>query len=154
MSKAIVKLFRDPGHAVKAVADLLAKGFKAEEVGILAKAEASLEVARNMGKDPSRRQLAGVGEVMALGPLAQDEEAPLKALELPQDVLGYYEMGLKLGGVLLSVHSQKKEGEARRLLLRAEVPLGEKAGGGFPRAERMTASDPIDAKMTGDFRRY
>ena len=154
MSKPIVKLFRDPGHAVKAVADLLAKGFKAEEIGILGKAEASLEVARKVGKDPSRRQLPGVGEVIALGPLAQDEEAPLKALELPQDVLGYYEIGLKLGGVLLSVHSQKKEGEARRLLLRTEVTPGEKTGGGFPRAERMTASDPIDAKMTGDFRRY
>jgi len=154
MSKAIVKLFRDPSHAAKAMIDLLAKGFKAEEVGILAKAEVGLEVARNVGKDPSRRQLPGVGEVIALGPLAQGEEAPLKTLELPQDVLGYYEMGLKLGGVLLSVHSQKREGEARRLLLRAEVPLGEKAGGGFHSAERMTASDPIDAKMTGDFRRY
>jgi len=154
MSKPIMKLFRDPGHAARAVADLLAKGFKAEEIGILAKAEVGLEVARKAGKVPSRRQLSGVGEVIALGPLAQDEEAPLKALELPQDVLGYYEIGLKLGGVLLTVHSQKKEGEARRLLLRAEVTLGEKAGGGFPRAERMTATDPIDTKMTGDFRRY
>jgi len=154
MSKAIVKLFRDPGHAAKAVADLLTKSFKSEEIGILVKADVGLELAGKMGKDPARRQLAGVGEMIAFGPLAQNEEAPLKTLELPQDVLGYYEMGLRLGGVLLSVHSQKKEGEVRRLLLRAEVTPGEKAEGGFPRAERMTATDPVDAKMTGDFRRY
>ena len=154
MSKAIVKLFRDPGHAARAVADLLAKGFKSEEIGILVKAEVGLELAGKLGKDPARRQLAGVGAMIALGPLAQDEEAPLKAIELPDDVLGYYEMGLRLGGVLLSVHSQKREGEARRLLLRAEVTPGEKAEGGFPRAERMTATDPVDARMTGDFRRY
>ena len=154
MSKAIVKLFRDPGHAARAVADLLAKGFKSEEIGILVKAEVGLELPGKVGKDPVRRQLAGVGAMIALGPLAQDEEAPLKAIELPEDVLGYYEMGLRLGGVLLSVHSQKREGEARRLLLRAEVTPGEKAEGGFPRAERMTATDPVDARMTGDFRRY
>jgi len=154
MSKAIAKLFRDPGHAARAVADLLAKGFKSEEIGILVKAEVGLELAGKVGKDPARRQLAGVGAMIALGPLAQDEEAPLKAIELPDDVLGYYEMGLRLGGVLLSVHSQKREGEARRVLLRAEVTPGEKAEGGFPRAERMTATDPVDAKMTGDFRRY
>lgn len=154
MSKAIVKLFRDPGQAAKAVADLLAKGFKAEEIGILGKAEPSLEAVRKVGRDPSRWQLAGVGEVVAVGPLARDEQAPLKALEMPEDVLGYYDIGLKVGGVLVSVHSQQKEGEARRLLHRAEVAPGEKVEGGFPKAERMTASDPIDAKMTGDFRRY
>jgi len=45
MSKAIAKLFRDPGHAARAVADLLAKGFKSEEIGILVKAEVGLELA-------------------------------------------------------------------------------------------------------------
>lgn len=154
MSKAIVKLFRNPVHAAKAVADLLAKGFNAEDIGIMAKADVGMEVAKKTGKTPSRRKLSAVGEVIVTGPLARDEEAPLKALELAGDVLGYYELGLNMGGVLLTVHSEKKEGEARRILLRAEVNLGEKAGGGFPNAERMTSSDPIDAKMTGDFRRY
>ena len=154
MPNVIVKLFRDPRHAARAVADLLAKGFKAEEIGMLGKAEVGLEVAMKAGKDPSRWQLSGVGEVVAVGPLAQDEQAPLKVLGLPVDVMGYYEMGLKVGGVLLTVHGVRKEEEARRLLHQAEVEPGEKTGGGFPKAERMTASDPVDAKMTGDFRRY
>jgi len=151
MSKPVVRLFRDPGLACQAVQELLAQGFSPQEIGILGKPQDSQEVCKLAGQQPSSVELGGLGVLTATGPLVQD---PKKALAA--DTWGYYEMGLRLGGVLVSVHPQGKDGSrARQVLGRAEVVRrGETAKGAFSKANRMTATDPVDARMTGDFRRY
>jgi len=152
MSKPVVRLFRDPVLAGRAVQGLLAQGFVPGEIGVLGRPQESQEVCQLVGP-PSSVEMAGLGVLNATGPLSHD---PRKALAMPADTWGYYEMGLKLGGVLVSVHPEGKDGSrARQVLRQAEVVRrGETAQGAFPKAERMTTTDPVDTKMTGDFRRY
>jgi hypothetical protein len=138
---AVVKLFRDPLSAAKATEELKSKGFKAEEIGIL---------------------VSDVEKAKKLGTKATDKiGTALTKLDLPEDTIRYYEFGASVGGVLISVEADESRlSKAQEILREAAIKDAPKKGEmwasspAFPAAGRMTATDPIDAKMTGDFRKY
>ena len=164
MAKAVVKLFHNPANAARAMDDLAVQGYKAEEIGVLLRPKEKEQLGPRVGK-ASRVELPQVGEVIAAGPpaqgLSQAGEEPAKALmealDISQEALDFYQFGLTSGSVLLSVHS-----EAERLALAAHILRSadvlrqevEATSPGFVLASRRSATDPLDEKMTGDFRRY
>lgn len=170
MAKAAVKLFKDPIKAEKAAAELEAKGFKADEIGILV--HDKKKAVKFTGTKTVEVTLPQAGPAVALGAMAtalskagaSSEEAMAAltdVLGLPEETVRYYEFGLVAGGVLISVHAEEARlSQAQEILRSADVLVaaakGEMWGSspGFASAGRMAETDPIDAKMTGDFRRY
>lgn len=126
MAKVVAKLFKRPEDATKAMADLKAKGFNAE--------------------------------------LIQDVESVNKALAgtgLPEQAIEYYTVGLTVGGKVVKVTADdSKIGEVNAVLVMAghdrlvDAPPPYAASPAFAKAERMNATNPIDAQMSGDFRKY
>ena len=165
MEKTIARLFRDPESAQKAVGELLAKGYKQEEIGVLLRLKDGRRLLSLVGSGASQVTLPKVGEVTALGALAKHlpseeaDKALAKIIGATSDTYGYYEFGLSTGGVLVTVHGEEEHlSKALRLLRSASsgvLPIGKSTPNpGFNKAARMSATDPMDAKMTGDFRRY
>ena len=169
MAKAAVKLFKDPINAEKAAAELEAKGFKADEIGILV--HDKKKAAKFTGTKTVEVTLPEAGSAVALGAMAtalgkaDNSEEAMAALTdvlgLPEETARYYDFGLVAGGILISVHTDEARlAQAQEILRSADVfaaaAKGELWGSspGFGSAGRMTETDPIDAKMTGDFRRY
>lgn len=170
MAKTAVKLFKDPINAEKAAAELEAKGFKADEIGILV--HDKKKAVKFTGTKTVEVTLPEAGSAVALGATAtalgkagaSSEEAMATLtdlLGLPEETVKYYDFGLAAGGVLISVHTDEARlAQAQEILRSADVfaaaAKGELWGSspGFGSAGRMTETDPIDAKMTGDFRRY
>jgi len=142
MAKVMSKLFRDTLSAEKAAAELNSKGFKAEEITILV-------------SDKEKADRLGAEVTKEIG-------AALTSLsDLPEEALNYYEFAVSMGGILISVHTDEARlPQAREILRGADLevaPASEQmwaSSPAFPAAGRMTETDPIDAKMTGDFRRY
>lgn len=169
MAKAAVKLFKDPINAEKAAAELEAKGFKADEIGILV--HDKKKAVKFTGTKTVEVTLPEAGSAVALGAMAtalgkaDNSEEAMAALTdvlgLPEETARYYDFGLVAGGILISVHTDEARlAQAQEILRSADVLVtaakGELWGSspGFGSAGRMTETDPIDAKMTGDFRRY
>ncbi len=141
MANTVVKLFRDPLVAARAAEELKSKGLKAEEIGILV-------------RDGEKAKKLGTKVTKEIG-------AALTKLDLPEDTVRYYEFGASVGGVLISVQTDEARlPQAREVLRMADLGAASARGEmwasspAFPTAGRMTATDPIDAKMTGDFRKY
>jgi len=142
MAKVVSKLFRDALGAEKAAEELKSKGFKTEEIAILV-------------RDKEKAQRLGTEATEDLG-------AALTSLsDLPEETLRYYEFAVSVGGVLISVHADEARlPQAREILRGVDLEVAPARGEmwasspAFPAAGRMTETDPIDAKMTGDFRRY
>jgi len=141
MPKAAVRLFRNPIAAAKAAEELKAQGFKAEEIGI-------------MVHDGEKAKKLGTKVTKEIG-------VALTKLGLPEDTVRYYEFGASVGGVLISVQTDETRLAQAQQILRgtdlAEAPKKADmwaSSPAFPAAGRMAATDPIDAKMTGDFRQY
>ena len=141
MSKAVVKLFKKPDLASKAADELKAKGFKAEEIDILV-------------SDSSKAKKLGAKATSDIG-------AALTKLGLPEDTAKYYEFSASMGGIIVSVKADDARLSQAREVLRTVDPGAAQASEqmwtsspAFQAAGRMSASDPIDAKMTGDFRQY
>ncbi|MDO8635467.1 MAG: hypothetical protein Q7R34_04365 [Dehalococcoidia bacterium] len=165
MEKTIARLFRDPETAQKIVGELLAKGYKQEEIGVLLRLKEGRRLLSLVGAGATQLTLSKVGEVTALGALAkhiskeETDKALAKAIGATADTYGYYEFGLSTGGVLVTVHGEEAHLDKALRLLRSPsagvLPIGKSAPNpGFNKAARMSATDPMDAKMTGDFRRY
>jgi len=141
MANTVVKLFRDPLVAARAAEELKSKGLKAEEIGILV-------------RDGEKAKKLGTKVTKEIG-------AALTKLDLPEDTVRYYEFGASVGGVLISVQTDEARlPQAREVLRGTDLGAAQARGEmwasspAFPAAGRMTATDPIDAKMTGDFRKY
>ncbi len=164
MAKIVVKLFRDPREAAAALTELKKKGFTDDEIGVLFRPD---------GYQGQKVAFPGLGEVVANGaikaPIAEAEAKPEKPalaaalsqmLSLPEDATGYFEFGVSVGGVLVTVHVADDKAEAAREVLRLSAPPIKATAGsadrspGFKQAERMNATDPVDAPMSGDFRKY
>ncbi len=141
MSKAVVKLFKDPVVAAKATEELKSKGYKAEEIDILV-------------RDGDKAKELGAK-------VTEDIGAALTKLDVPEDTAAYYEFSASMGGILISVQTDEARIPQAREVLR-NAGLGATSAReemwasspAFPAAERMSATDPIDARMTGDFRKY
>lgn len=141
MANTVVRLFRDPQVAARAAEELKSQGFKAEEIGILV-------------HDGEKAKELGTKATKEIG-------AALTQLDLPADTIRYYEFGASVGGILISVQTDEARlPQAREVLRMADLGAAPARGEiwasspAFPTAGRMTATDPIDAKMTGDFRKY
>ena len=126
MAKVVAKLFRRPEDVDKAIADL-----------------------KNMGLS------ATVLDASA------DVDKELKDTDLPEQALDYYRTGLMVGGKIVKVSADDaKVGEVNKALIAAgfdelsERPAQYFTTPGFAKATRMAATNPIDAKMSGDFRKY
>jgi hypothetical protein len=160
MPKVQTKLFRKPEDAKKAISELKAKGFKAEEIGIVTSGKGKNE----MG---DVKPAADVGSVTAMGHASSLSKAGsdlIKALGefwgVPEETVNYYQHVISLGGIVVSVHADDAHAEKAHEVLRAaaahprkKMPLQE-ISPGFLKASRMSSTNPIDAPMSGDFRRY
>jgi hypothetical protein len=167
MAKAIVKLFRDPKNAEKAVNDLITCGFDVQEIGILIRQgeEAHLLLSVLKGMTSSHANLPEIGNTIGTGPLAAalqqaDPGAALtEALGITPEAYEYYRFGILMGGILVSVHDSEERLVKAQAVLRAAVPKSQvvETGArspGFAVADRMNATNPVDAPMSGDFRKY
>ena len=141
MSEAVVRIFRDPMIAARAAEELKSQGFKAGEIGILV-------------RDGEKAKKLGTKATEEIG-------AALTKLDLPEETIRYYEFGASVGGILISVQADEARlPRAREILRGADLGVAPAKGEmwasspAFPAAGRMTETDPIDAKMTGDFRKY
>lgn len=173
MAETVIKLFKDPGQAEKAAGELKAAGFKAEEIGVLTADRGAAEKLAAGDMDiAADLSLPEAGSAYATGPMAtalkeasaaegESLEAALAAsLDIPEEVVKYYEFGVAVGGILLGVRADEGRSSKAQEILRsagteaAEVePMWSKSPG-FATASRMTQTNPIDAPMSGDFRRY
>jgi hypothetical protein len=164
MAKAIAKLFRNPESATRAIDELKAQGYKEADLGILLRPK-DRDRLGPLAKQAAQLDFPGVGEVLAVGSLAQGlsegggdpSKALVQALDVSPEAWDFYQFGLSLGGILVSVHGEGEHlAQAPRILRSAETQpqATEPPSPGFATASRMTATDPLDEKMTGDFRRY
>lgn len=126
MAQTVAKLFKKADEAEKAVADLKGMGCEAT---VLSK-----------GTDVEK-ELAGAG--------------------FSKQALDYYKMGLAIGGKVVKASAdESKLGEVNQVLLATghdrlvHRPAQWATSPGFASAVKMSATNPIDAKMTGDFRVY
>lgn len=160
MAKVQTKLFRKPEDAKKAIHELKAKGIKAEEIGVVTSGKGVKEMGDSV------KSVAEVGSVTAMGHATSLEGGSdlAKALSefwsVPEDTVNYYQRGISLGGIVVSVHVDDAHAEKAHEVLRAasahprkKMPLQE-ISPGFLKASRMSSTNPIDAPMSGDFRRY
>lgn len=90
-----------------------------------------------------------------------DVKKELSDSGLSQEALDYYELGLSLGGKVVKVTADdKKAGEVQYILREAGAKEGVEqmdmwsTSPGFVGESRMSATNPIDETMTGDFRKY
>ena len=142
MSKSIVKLFRDLQSATKALEDLKSKGFKTDEIGVLV-------------SDGERAKKVGAKAT-------KDIETALAKIEgLSPEAIQYLANDASVGAILVSITADEKRlAEARQIMREADFAgLPNRfdmwsTSPGFPKAEKMSDTNPVDAKMTGDFRRY
>jgi len=160
MPKVQTKLFRRPEDAKKAIHELKAKGIKAEEIGVITGGKGKQEIS-------DVKPVADVGSVTAMGHATSLSKAGgdlAKELgefwSVPEDTVNYYQRGISLGGIVVSVHADEVHAEKAHEVLRTaaahprkKMPLQE-ISPGFLKASRMSSTNPIDAPMSGDFRRY
>ena len=100
---------------------------------------------------------------MGLNPsvIEKGGESELANMNLSEQALDYYKIGLSVGGKVVKVDvDDAKADEVNRTLLTVgfdeltERPAQWSTSPGFMRATRMTGTNPIDAQMSGDFRKY
>jgi len=138
MANVATKLFREPGEAKQAVEELKAKGFKAEEIVVV----------------------AGSGRAGSLGDLKPvSDTAKLTEMGVPEATVNYYQYSLDTGGIVVGVQvDDARAGKAQEALRAIPVcSCGDRicdVSPGFIKASRMSATNPLDAEMSGDFRRY
>ncbi len=173
MAKILVKLFRDPALAEQATKELRARGYTGAEIGLLLKDKARVQsIVRGNGFAVTEVEIPGIGPTVALGPIATtlsqtvgDAGAKVAALReglgISEEIYPYYEFGLSLGGVMVSVHADgQRLAEARQVLRVADAGADKTRSAtwshspGFSHADRTVETNPVDAKLSGDFRRY
>jgi len=139
MAKVATKLFREAGEASTAISELKAKGYKPEEILVVA--------------DKERSKKLG-GDVKAVSDVSK-----LAEMGVPEVTLNYYQYLLKAGGIVVGVHADEGRVAQAQELLRGVTPCTCDdrtcdTSPGFNAASRMAATNPLDATMSGEFRRY
>lgn len=141
--KCVSKLYRSPAQARQAIDRLLAAGFPVEDTGLLC----------FEGGKP--HATGGLDKVLGQRPFGSATLAD--TLHLSAEIADYYEFGIRSGGMLVNVCVAECDLDRARSVLRLSVGRPEKPGmqsPGFHQAGRMSATNPVDATMTGDFRKY
>lgn len=165
MAAVALKLFRDPEVAKKVVKDLTAQGYKAQEIATVGRGDHE--------KGAVHVKVPALGDIVATGlAVAAVKEAGakpskvallaalVKAWGIAEDASTYYELGLSMGGTVVSVHAEEPRlAKALEVLRQSDkaavqrtVPWSNSPG--FKRAKRMLKTDPRDAEMSGDWRKY
>ncbi|UCC60024.1 MAG: hypothetical protein JSW38_05455 [Dehalococcoidia bacterium] len=139
MAKVATKLFREPKEATIALDELKSKGFKADEIVVVASAERS----KDLGAD-----IKPVGDV-----------AKLAGMGVSEATVSYYDYIISSGGIVVGVQADESRIAQAQEVLRGVTPCtcDDKtcdSSPGFMAASRMTATNPMDASMSGEFRRY
>jgi hypothetical protein len=139
MSKVAAKLFREPEGARQAVGDLKAKGFKDAEIAVIANEKRAKELG------PDVKSVSDVAKLTEIG--------------VPEATVNYYRSGVSTGSIVVSVQGDDdRVAQAQELLRGAPICSCENricgTSPGFQVASRMSATNPVDAPMSGDFRRY
>lgn len=164
MASMVFKLYRDPDDAAAALTNLKSSGFNAPDIGVVVSAKVQPGQLSKAVKDISGSK-CNVGDVVVMGALAESvkgdgvAEALIQALSINEEKGKYFEQALFLGGVLVAVKTDEtKVAKARDILRKAEsMPerhVTKMVSPGFYEASRMAATNPIDAPMSGDFRKY
>ena len=128
MTNIVVKLFRVSDEAQKATSELKKAGYKVEEVS-------------SNTKDDVKKLLTD-------------------NWHLDEETVKYYLWGISLGSVLVGVHTESSKSTKVRQILRSHESAIEKERNktnnspAFNQASRMSSTDPMDASMSGDFRKY
>jgi len=162
----VVRLFRSPDSVDKALGVLKDKGFSKEVAVVLRPMEQNRRLASKL-TGSSQSDIGGLGQVLSTGPVsaplkdAKEDLAALLSRELgiPAEQGKYYEFALRIGGILLAVYTDESKASLARLALKsaetlAKEPAVSAKSPGFVKAARMVDTNPVDAPMSGDFRRY
>ena len=171
MAETVARLFRDPQSAEKAVSELKTNSYKAGEISILLRdKEGAEKLTRDIEASATAEvELPGAGPVIAMGKAAEALSKAAKGestailtelLSISEETYNYWGFGISVGGIVVGVHADEKRLPQARDILRS-ASSGEMCGKealatspGFNKAERMSATNPIDAPMSGDFRKY
>jgi len=161
MAKVQAKLFRKPEEAKKAINELKAKGIKVEEIGIITSGKGKKEMGDSIKPAADIDSVTAMGHATSLSKAGSDLAKALGEFwGVPEDTVNYYQRAIALGGIVVSVHADDAQAEKAHEILRAaaaharkKMPL-EEISPGFLKASRMSSTNPIDAPMSGDFRRY
>ena len=167
MSKVVVKLFGNAEQAARALSSLKEKGYKPEEIGVLVSAQTNAtSLTRDVSLHNKLVRLDNMGTAVATGPLAdlakeKNVDAALAKLwGVAEDTISYYVTGVAHGSVAVSVHAAEARLDEAKKILRAATADSDdsttayQGSPAFSLTPRMAATNPVDAKMTGDFRKY
>ena len=165
----VVKLFRNPQDADKTLTLLKKNGVAASDISvILHQTEENKPFVNRVGDLGAKSAAAtNVGQVLSAGPVstalkeAKDSLAAalVKYLGISDEQAKYYEFVIGIGGIVVAVQADDaKAPKVRELLKQADTvskpaPTSAKSPG-FIKASRMATTNPVDAPMSGDFRRY
>jgi hypothetical protein len=139
MTEVATKLFREPREVSIAIDELKSKGYKADEIVVVASADRS----KDLGAD--------------IKPVT--DTAKLTEMGVPEATVNYYQYSILSGGIVVGVQADESRIAQAQELLRGVQPCtcDDKScdtSPGFQAAGRMTATNPMDATMSGEFRRY
>ena len=139
MAKVAIKLFREPEEAIEAVGVLKGKGYKDEAIVVITSAERAKTLATDV------KPISDMGKLTELG--------------VTEDAASYYQYPVEIGGIVVAVQGDEGSVAKAQELLRGVVACSveDRSHGtspGFIQATRMSATNPMDAPMSGDFRRY
>ena len=131
MAKVVAKLFRDPKDAERAAKELEAQGYKNDDIQVISNGEGSENLFSEL----------------------------IEKWGISEDAAEYYRFGVSTGAAVVGVVTDESRAAKVREILRSSdtEPIAcqtQERAPGFNKADRMSATNPIDAKMTGDFRRY
>ena len=160
MAKVQTKLFRRPEEAKKAIQELKAKGIKVEEIGIITGGKGKKEMGDSLKPAADIDSVTAMGHATSLPKSGDLVKALGEFWGVPEDTVNYYQRAIALGGIVVSVHADDAQAQKAHEIMRAaaahprkKMPLQE-ISPGFLKASRMSSTKPIDAPMSGDFRRY
>jgi hypothetical protein len=139
MANVATKLFREHREATAAIDELKSKGYKADEILVFASTERS----KDLGGD--------------IKPV--DDVTKLTAMGVPEVTVSYYQYIISSGAIVVGVQADESRVAQAQEVLRgvAVCTCDEKtcdSSPGFLAAGRMTATNPMDASMSGEFRKY
>jgi len=161
MTKVVAKLFREPEEARKAIKDLLAAGYSEREIGVLACGRRKDELEANIKPAADVGQLTAMGVAAKISSASDNLKGALAELwGVSGETVDYYQFGISSGGIVVSVHVEEaRAAKARQVLRQATKSPREKLSmqvksPGFLAASRMSVTNPVDALMSGDFRKY
>lgn len=165
MPSVAIKLFRDPDVAKKVMRDLGTRGYKAQEIASVGRGSHEKGAVHVNVPELGDIEVTGVAAAAVKEAGAHPSKEALlaaltKAWGVAEDATIYYELGLSMGGTVVSVHAEEPRlAKAQEVLRQGDqaavqrtVPWSNSPG--FKQAKRMLKTDPRDAEMSGDWRKY